>query len=117
MAENSFILTQVMQRYAIDPLKADGYFFYTNPPLPDVNKEFLFSLISSFEERTFSAAEFDQFSIEMIVDYIQRTHSFYLQKKLPEIEQSIILLSGLYESNHPILSALRNFFRRYCQEL
>jgi regulator of cell morphogenesis and NO signaling len=53
----------------------------------------------------------------MIVDYIQRTHVYYLAKKLPEIEQNILLLSGHYDSGHPILIALQNFFHRYVQDL
>ena len=53
----------------------------------------------------------------MIVDYIQRTHVYYFEKKLPEIEQSILLLSGHYDSHHPILAALQNFFHRYVQDL
>jgi regulator of cell morphogenesis and NO signaling len=53
----------------------------------------------------------------MIIEYIKRTHVFYLQKKLPEIEQSILLLSGLYASHHPILIALQDFFQAYCKDL
>jgi regulator of cell morphogenesis and NO signaling len=101
-----------MQRYQLAPLPQ------SQPPLqPGVDNEFITSLLRSFEEKTFSAADFEPYRIGLIVDYIQRTHSFYLQKKLPEIAQSILLLSGHYESNHPILMILQTFFHRYCQEL
>jgi regulator of cell morphogenesis and NO signaling len=36
---------------------------------------------------------------------------------LPEIEQSIVLLTGYYESQHPVLLALQNFFLHYVQDL
>jgi len=101
-----------MQRYQLDPLPQ------TQPtPKPGVDNEFISSLLRSFEEKSFNAADFESYRIGLIVDYIQRTHSFYLQKKLPEIAQSILLLSGHYESNHPILLVLQTFFHRYCQEL
>ena len=101
-----------MQRYQLDPLPK------TQPaPQPGLDNEFISTLLRSFEEKSFNAADFEPYRIGLIVDYIQRTHSFYLQKKLPEIAQSILLLSGHYESNHPILLILQTFFHRYCQEL
>ncbi|MDR3711907.1 MAG: hemerythrin domain-containing protein [Puia sp.] len=105
MPENSDFFPQVMQRYTI------------HPALTGINKEFIAELLRAFEEKPFCASAFDPFPVDLIVDYIQRTHVFYLQKKLPEIEQSIFLLSGLYTSHHPILAALQNFFQRYCRDL
>jgi regulator of cell morphogenesis and NO signaling len=105
MPEKSDFYPQVMQRYV------------SEPPLPGNQMEFISTLIRVFEEKIFSAADFESYPIEIIVDYIQRTHIFYFEKKLPEIEQSIGLLSDHYESHHPILTALRNFFHRYVNDL
>jgi regulator of cell morphogenesis and NO signaling len=117
MPDNNVFFPQVMQRYALSPSLAIGTFFQAQPPLSEIDKEFVATLLHSFEESNFSAADYEPYSIEVIVDYIQRTHAFYLQKKLPEIEQSISLLSGLYSSNHPILAALHGFFHKYCKDL
>ncbi len=105
MPENSDFYPQVMQRYSI------------SPALSDVNPEFIEAMLRAFDEKPFNAGDFDPFPLGLILDYIKRTHVFYLQKKLPEIEQSILLLSGLYTSHHPVLTALQNFFHRYCQDL
>ena len=105
MPENSDFYPQVMQRYKTQQV-TDGE-----------QTEFIATLLRVFEEKLFNAREFDSFPLGMIVDYIQRTHIYYLDKKLPEIEQNILLLSGHYESGHPILTALRNFFHRYVQDL
>jgi regulator of cell morphogenesis and NO signaling len=107
MPENSDFFPQVMQRYAIHPPMSDT----------DVNPQFMTALLHAFEEKPFCANDFAPFPIGLVVDYIKRTHVYYLQKKLPEIEQSILLLSSLYTSHHPILAALQNFFHRYCQDL
>jgi regulator of cell morphogenesis and NO signaling len=106
-----------MQRYTVYPLKESGYFYHSQVPPPESNKEFIAVLLRMFEEKAFNAKDFDAFPIELVVDYIQHTHAFYLQKKLPEIAQSILLLSGAYRSNHPILIILQTFFHRYCQDL
>jgi regulator of cell morphogenesis and NO signaling len=105
MPENSDFYPQVMQRYV------------TQPPSPGEQTEFINALLRVFEEKVFSARDFDSFPVALIVDYIQRTHVFYLEKKLPEIEQSILLLSGQYDAQHPILAALQNFFHQYVQDL
>jgi regulator of cell morphogenesis and NO signaling len=105
MPENNEFYPQVMQRYPTQPLN------------PGAQTEFIGTLLRAFEDRLFNAADFNSFSVELIVDYVLRTHVFYLEKKLPEIEQSIFLLSGQYESDHPILTALKNFFHRYVADL
>ncbi len=105
MPENSDFYPQVMQRYTAQQLTTGE------------QSDFIATLLRVFEEKIFNAREFDAFPLEMIVDYIQRTHIYYLEKKLPEIEQSIGLLSGHYESQHPILIALQNFFHRYVLDL
>jgi regulator of cell morphogenesis and NO signaling len=105
MPENSDFYPQVMQRYTTSSLQTGA------------NKEFIAALLRVFEEKVFNAREFDGFAVPLIVDYIQRTHIYYLEKKLPEIEQSIVLLTGHYESQHPILLALRNFFLHYVKDL
>lgn len=117
MPDNSYIFSQVLQRYDVYPLKESGYFFHDQLPTPETNKEFIAALLRSFEEKPFCANDYDAFPIEIVVDYIQRTHAFYLQKKLPEIAQSILLLSGHYQSNHPILVILQTFFHRYTCDL
>jgi regulator of cell morphogenesis and NO signaling len=105
MPENSDFYPQVMQRYATSSLQTGA------------NKEFITALLRVFEEKVFNAREFDGFAVPLIVDYIQRTHIYYLEKKLPEIEQSIVLLTGHYESQHPILLTLQNFFLHYVKDL
>jgi regulator of cell morphogenesis and NO signaling len=105
MPENSDFYPQVMQRYA------------SEPSLPGDHMNFISTLLRAFDDKMFSAGDFEPYPVEIIVDYIQRTHIFYFEKKLPEIEQSIGLLSDHYESHHPILAALRNFFLRYVRDL
>ena len=105
MPENSDYYPQVMQRYPTPPQQAGEH------------KEFIATLLKVFEEKIFNARDFDAFNVRLVVDYIQRTHIYYLEKKLPEIEQSILLLSGQYESHHPILIALQNFFHHYVLDL
>ena len=57
------------------------------------------------------------FSIPVILEYLYRTHFFYLNKRLPEIEQSIAHLEDGPTAGHPIIPLLDNFFKKYTKEL
>lgn len=82
-----------------------------------VNADFLVQLInSSYEPSTASVSDFDSYSIPTLVDYLERSHRYYLQTRLPEIEQSI---SAMKWSNtyHPICVLVSRFFAMYVEEL
>jgi regulator of cell morphogenesis and NO signaling len=69
------------------------------------------------DENNFRPAAFHAFSLDIIIDYIRRTHKLYLQKKLLEIEQSIHLLLQDYNDQHPLLFILHNFYAAYKKDL
>jgi regulator of cell morphogenesis and NO signaling len=80
----------------------------------EIDQPFIYALLQTFEdEKAFSEKEFDKFSLEIIIDYIHRTHGYYLSKKLLEIEQSINILLKDYADNHPLLPVLNKFFNEY----
>jgi regulator of cell morphogenesis and NO signaling len=108
---------QILQRYNV--AKAHNI-VYTYEELKDlgVPPEFLLALLEVFEDQTvFKPANFDRFSLQVIIDYLRKTHRYYLDKKLLEIEQSIHLLVNAYPSAHPLLVLLHNFYTDYKSHL
>ncbi len=76
--------------------------------------EFIHELSVAFEmPHEFEPKAFMQFPVELILDYIRKTHRFYLFRKLPEMEQSIGLLLQDYHDDHPLLAILRDFYSNY----
>jgi regulator of cell morphogenesis and NO signaling len=93
---------------------------YTYEELRDLGipPEFLLALLEVFEDlHTFKPEVFYRFSLEVIIDYLRKTHAYYLNKKLLEIEQSIHLLVNAYPSVHPLLLLLHNFYVDYKRHL
>jgi len=79
-----------------------------------VNYRFFIEILNAFEDSAaFPKKELEQFPIDVIIDYLQRTHKQYLNKRLPEIEQSIFHLLEGYQHNHSLLMQLLNFFYDY----
>jgi regulator of cell morphogenesis and NO signaling len=113
--ENNRSVKLVMERYKIDKRYETSFQDLVNI---EVNGGFISSVIKLFdEENTAVASDFSMFSMEVIVDYIRKTHRLYILKKLPEMEQSIDLLLENYGGDHPLLLMLRNFFKSYQADL
>ena len=107
----------ILQRY--NPAQAHNL-IYTYDELKEIGikPDFLLALLEVFENaESFEPSKFDVFSISELVDYIRKTHSYYVNKKLPEIEQSIHVLAQAYPDTHPLLLLLRAFYTDYTRHL
>jgi len=115
--EIQFPLNQIMQRYSI-PVDSNLLYSYEELQRTNINQQFIYALLHTFEdEKTFSENDYEDFSLEIIIDYIRKTHNYYLAKKLCEIEQSIGILLKDYSGSHPLLYILNNFFSEYTRDL
>lgn len=107
----------ILQRY--DPMQAHNL-IYTYDELRElgIQPEFLMALLEVFENPVaFDPARFDDFSLTDIVAYIRKTHTYYINKKLPEIEQSIYVLKKGFPETHPLLLLLHAFYADYTRHL
>lgn len=112
-----FEVDQIVQRYAL-PLNSNILSSYNELQEINIDREFIYVLLESFEDLSnFDASKYDTFSLQTIVDYIRRTHRYYLSKKLLEIEQSIGILLRNYDGNHPLLNVLHTFYGDYKKDL
>lgn len=110
-------IRQVMQRYHVGNAHHVVYSYDELTKL-GVNADFIVALLQLFEDqRSFKVAEFGKFKLEVIVDYIRKTHQYYLFKKMLEIEQSIHLLLRGYPDGHPLLLILHKFYADYREGL
>ena len=115
--EQPFEVDQIVQRYAI-PLNSNILHSYHELQEINIDREFIYVLLESFENLSdFKPTQYERFSLPTIVDYIRRTHRYYLSKKLLEIEQSISILLKNYDGNHPLLSVLDKFYSDYKKDL
>jgi regulator of cell morphogenesis and NO signaling len=113
--ENNRSIKLVMERYRINKRYQPSIHELKDM---QVDAIFISSVIRLFdEENSVAAEEFFQFNLDVILDYIRKTHRLYYLKKLPEIEQSIALLLENYSGDHPLLSLLKNFFKSYQADL
>lgn len=84
----------------------------------NVNVDFFLEIVNSFNDPDyFPGKKLQNFSIQFIVDYLSKTHQYYLKEKIPEIETLIEqMLDECYPHNdHAHL--LNSFFKEYKDEL
>lgn len=82
------------------------------------NPDFIVEILRAYSNKDyFPKHELNVFSASCIIDYLRRTHHCYLNKLLPQIEQSIIQLIKKFGLSHPDLVLLTSIFLKYKDEL
>ena len=110
-------LQQVLVRYHVSRMHELLYSFEELTRL-GVDADFVFALLEVFQDhKSFERRSFERFRLDTVVDYIRKTHDYYLQRKLLEIEQSIHLLLRAYPEAHPLLVILSDFYASYKKHL
>jgi regulator of cell morphogenesis and NO signaling len=80
--------------------------------------DFLVEILNLFDsEEPFQKDNLNQYSVPVILDYLKRTHKYYLGKRLFEMEHTIQKISQEHVNDLFLSSILNNFFSDYKSEL
>lgn len=102
------------------------YGVYTKPELSIekvsadlmINPDFLVDVLNCYgETAVFELEKFQKYSVPVLIEYLQKSHTFYRFKKLLEIEQSVFNLMIGGTSSKQTLSVIAVFFTEYKKEL
>jgi len=84
----------------------------------DVKLDFFLEIVNSFhDEDYFPEEHLQDFSVSLITDYLSKTHRYYLDVKIPELEKLINLMVVECYANNKYAVLLESFFREYKNEL
>ena len=84
----------------------------------DVNIDFFLEITNSFvDEDYIPQKELSSFPVSLIVTYLKKTHQYYLEEKIPEIEININRIIKEEKGGNDKFKLVRNFFRDYQLEL
>lgn len=80
--------------------------------------DFFVEILRIFDDPdSFEAANLRQYDLSTILEYLEKTHKYYLDKRLGEIERSIDQLRNNIGRNHSVLGLLAHSFISYKQHL
>ncbi|MCF6169456.1 MAG: hemerythrin domain-containing protein [Bacteroidales bacterium] len=84
----------------------------------EVNIEFFITIVNTFHDKQFFPRQHLQsFSAGMLVDYLRKTHQYYIAEKIPEIEGLIQKMTANAQGNEEPYLLAQNFFAEYKNEL
>ena len=82
----------------------------------EINFNLLVDLINCYNNLSnLEKTKFEDYSINDLIDYLEKSHHYYIEKKIPEIEQSLIKLSlqETYSFNYIFIK----FFEEYKKDI
>lgn len=84
----------------------------------NVNTEFFLTILNTFHDpQYFPKKHLQSFPASLMIDYLAKTHRYYLEEKIPEIESLISELINKNQQHKGSFVLLKNFFSEYKQEL
>ena len=84
----------------------------------NINTDFFLSILNSFHDSRYADQKsLRGFPSSMVIDYLRKTHKYYLLNKIPEIERLITQMIQAEEINRESYSLLNKFFLEYKNEL
>lgn len=82
-----------------------------------INVNFFLEIINAFHYPDyFPCEQLKGFSVKLIVDYLRESHRFYIENKIPHIENQIDNLLINCQGQNENLILLKNFFKEYSNE-
>ena len=82
----------------------------------EINVDLLADLINCYNDLGFlKKAKFGNYKIPELVDYLERSHKYYLEKRIPELEQSLLKLTQ--QESFSFNYVLINFFKEYKKDI
>lgn len=83
-----------------------------------VNLDFFLEISNSYvDEDYIPQKELNTFPVSLIVDYLKKTHQYYLEEKIPEIEANIKRVINTEHLGNDKFKLVEEFFCEYKQEL
>ena len=81
----------------------------------NVNPDFFLEIANAFIDKDyFPDDELQNFSLSIIIDYLKATHRYYIEEKIPELENLFQILTNNGTSNN--LKMIQQFFEKYLDE-
>lgn len=84
----------------------------------NINIDFFLTILNSFHDPQYLDKDIHQnFSVKLLIEYLKKTHDYYLQNKIPEIELLISEMLTKAEVDETSYNILQKFFEEYKTEL
>lgn len=107
----------IFNRFNIDTKNTKE--IYENTVLAEINPDFLTDVLNVFcNYKPVKNNAFKNYPTPILIDYLKRSHDYYLTKTLPELGGNIHVLLQNYDNKlHPLIETLYSFYFNYKTDL
>ena len=110
------ITALALERYAL-VFEEEEWKFKSKDQSSLKDLDFVVDLAALYEAPTVhNFGELNNYSFSIILDYLRRTHHFYIHTLLPKMEMTVRQLQRSFEG-HPVVYVLGHFYQNYQNEL
>lgn len=83
-----------------------------------INLDFFIEITNSFVDAEYiPQKELDSFPVSLLIKYLKKTHQYYMEEKIPEIETMIWQMVENMKTGKEKFSLINDFFAQYKKEL
>lgn len=83
-----------------------------------INVDFFLEIVNTFHDKEYFPNErLQKFSVDDIIWYLEKTHRYYTETKLPQIEAMIKEVGASEHEHKQYMEMIDNFFREYKNEV
>ncbi|MEA3450411.1 MAG: hypothetical protein U9Q83_00745 [Bacteroidota bacterium] len=84
----------------------------------NINIDFFLEIVNVFNDKEyFPLSDSEKYSFKVLIDYLTKSHEYFLNVKLKNIEQKIDKLIDICENNSKDIKLIKNFYLEYKTEL
>jgi regulator of cell morphogenesis and NO signaling len=117
VVHSNYLLMPVISRFGI-PLGFGEETVKSVCERHGINTEFFLAIANAFSnEQYFPEKKLQAFNVLMIVSYLQKTHTYYIEMEVPLIEKLLRELIKHHSTDKKNLTLIKKFFLGYKQEL
>jgi len=110
IVKNNFKAAAVFEKYNLDFCCKGNKFLATACEEKSVNESEILSELERIKAYQNSSINYEEWSLDFLIDYIVNTHHSYLRKMIPIISEHVNKVAAVHGQNHPELKEIARIF-------
>ncbi|OWK97937.1 iron-sulfur cluster repair di-iron protein [Kaistella haifensis DSM 19056] len=117
MVAEDFRTAAVFKKYGIDFCCKGGRTIADACEKKNIDKEKIIEELENLPKTDASGIDFNSFPIDLLADYVEKTHHRYVEEKTPIIQQFLDKLCKVHGDRHPELFEINAIFNESARDL
>lgn len=117
MVAEDFRTAAVFKKYGIDFCCKGGRTIADACEKKNIDKEKIIEELENLSKTDASGIDFNSFPIDLLADYVEKTHHRYVEEKTPIIQQFLDKLCKVHGDRHPELFEINAIFNESARDL